>query len=143
MNPFEAWILGWGSAVGERIDAAEALRSEPSQLGPEGELLLPTAISSSPALLDAYQGRIRLLAGDAARALPLLNAAAQSCVGIDRPFLVTREQLWLGMAYEKLGRRREACEAYAVVTRRWGRSEPRSITATEAMKRSRALGCSG
>jgi len=140
MNALEKWVLHWGSAVGAHIDAAEAIKNPP----PETEdALLPTAISSYPGLLEAYEGRLRLLSGDAARALPLLQTATRSCQGIDQAFLNTRAHLWLGLAYEKLAWRREACDAYAVVARRWGKAAPGSVTAAEALKRSRALGCSG
>lgn len=107
------------------------------------EAPLPTLISFRPGLIDAYEGRLRLASGDAARAAPLLSAAARSCQGLDEPFLNTRSYLWLGLASEELGHRREACEAYAVVERRWGESAPRSVTVTEAARRGRALGCAG
>jgi len=140
MNAFETWSLRWGSAVGAHVDAADAMENVPAPAAEDR--ILPTLISFQPGLLEAYEGRLRLASGDAARAAPLLETAARSCQGVDQPFLNTRAYLWLGSANEKLGNPREACDAYAVVERRWGKSVPRSLTAIEAAKRSRALGCS-
>ena len=139
MNPFETWTLRWGSAIGPHVDPAEAMKSMPAL--PTGDPILPTLIAFQAGLLQAYEGRLRLASGDASHAASLLQDAAHSCQGIDQPFLNTRTHLWLGQAHEKLGHTREACEAYAVVTRRWGASTPGSVSAAEAAKRSRVLGC--
>ncbi|WP_394830556.1 protein kinase [Pendulispora rubella] len=140
MNPFETWTLRWGSALGgTHIDAAEAMKSMP--VLPADDPILPTLIAFHAGLLQAYEGRLRLASGDTSRAASLLDDAARSCQGTDQPFLNTRAHLWLGQAHEKLGRARAACEAYGVVMRRWGASTPGSVSAAEAAKRSRALGC--
>ncbi|WP_394841254.1 serine/threonine-protein kinase [Pendulispora brunnea] len=141
MNPFETWTLRWGSAIGGTQDdaAKEAMKAMPAF--PTDDPILPTLIAFHAGLLQAYEGRLRLAAGDASRAASLLDDAARSCQGTDQPFLNTRAHLWLGQAHEKLGHTREACEAYGVVMRRWGAATPASISAAEAAKRSRALGC--
>jgi len=142
MNAFETWVLRWGSAADARIDIADAIQDAPPETAPE-DRILPTGVSDHIGLFEAYEGRLRLLSGDTARAASLLSVATRSCQALDQPYLNTRAHLWLGMAQEKLGHRREACDAYAVVMRRWGKAVPYSVTESEAAKRSRALGCSG
>ena len=51
----------------------------------------------------AWLGRIRLLAGEADAALPLLRRAAASCFALESPFDLTRANLHLGQALEKAG----------------------------------------
>ncbi|HWL87221.1 MAG TPA: tetratricopeptide repeat protein, partial [Polyangiaceae bacterium] len=90
---------------------------------------------------EAYEGRILLRAGQFARAAPLLENSAQSCQGLDAPFLNVRTRLWLGVAREGLGDHDGACSAYRSVVDQWGNAKPSSVTAAEAARRSRALGC--
>src|SRR5262249_14088914 len=98
MSDFERWVLRWGTAIGREVGADEAMAHRPSA----GE---PT--SASPLLarwiggMEAYEGRLRLDAGDAAAAVPLLEKASRACNAIDRPFLNVRSHLWLGKAKEK------------------------------------------
>ncbi|HEU4537223.1 MAG TPA: hypothetical protein VFS00_24050, partial [Polyangiaceae bacterium] len=99
------------------------------------------APSGSVGLREAQEGHALLQAGDAARAAPLLEAAAASCQGLEHPFVNVRAHLWLGQARERLGDAAGACAAYAAVTRRWGGARPASTTASEAKRRQRALGC--
>jgi len=139
MNPIESWTLRWGSAVGSRVDAAEAMQNAPASAAQD--IVLPTLIAFQPGLLQAHEGRLRLASGDAVHAAPLLDAAARSCEGLEQPFLNTRAHLWAGLASEKLGKNRDACEHYEVVMHRWGKAIPRSVTAAEAAKRRHALGC--
>jgi tetratricopeptide (TPR) repeat protein len=139
LNAFEGWVLRWGSIAGGRNDARAALEEEPNEAAESAPA--PTLLSFYVGFMEAFEGRIRLLAGDAVRAEPLLDAAARSCQGLAQPFLNTRAHLWLGMAHEELEHTREACEAYGVVRRRWGQAVPRSVTAEEAARRGRALGC--
>jgi eukaryotic-like serine/threonine-protein kinase len=138
----ERWALRWGSAVGLHFEAAEAFRLAPPLSGPDRE---PPSFegTTTAGFFEAYEGRLFLHADDAARAAPLLEAAARVCNGFTSPFLGMRSQLWLGQAKEKLGDPAGACAAYAVVTERWGRAKPRSVTAEEAAQRAKALGCEG
>lgn len=138
----ERWALRWGSAVGLHFDAAEAFRLAPPLSGPDRE---PPSLEGTDmaGFFEAYEGRLFLHADDAARAAPLLEAAARVCNGFASPFLSMRSQLWLGQAKEKLGDQAAACAAYAVVTERWGRAKPRSVTAEEAARRTKTLGCEG
>jgi hypothetical protein len=47
----------------------------------------------------------------------------------------------LGEAYEKLGKNREACDAYGLVTSAWGEAKPKSVSLEAAKARRQALGC--
>ena len=78
---------------------------------------------------------------DSERALPLLEKAVAECFALWHPHLHTRVHHWLGQACEALHDERGACDAYAVVLKRWGRAKPRSVTAEAALTRSRALRC--
>ncbi|WP_394829976.1 hypothetical protein [Pendulispora albinea] len=76
-----------------------------------------------------------------ARAIPLLEKGARACQGLEYASLHVRTHLWLGMANEKAGDVAAACRAYRFVLDRWGHAKPRSVTAREAERRSRALKC--
>jgi len=84
---------------------------------------------------------VHLLAGDVDGAIASLERAAASCLALELPFEQTRAQLTLGKALEAKGETARACAAYRAVLARWGRATPRSITAEEARRRSRALLC--
>ncbi|WP_394821384.1 protein kinase domain-containing protein [Pendulispora albinea] len=140
MNDFERWVLGWASAVGSKIRASEALEREPPAAA--GAMLRSSQqLTFLFGFMEAYEGRLRLYANDARAAVPLLEAAAQSCNSLDFPFLNVRSHLWLGMAKEKLADVAGACAAYGFVIDRWGAARPESVTARDAKRRSRALGC--
>jgi serine/threonine-protein kinase len=130
-RPF-MWIYGYAVPAETRADAEAALAALPSYGG------LPPYKPLS--LVDESIGRTYLLAGRTADARATLEHAARSCFQVDHPIEHTRAELWLGEAREAQGDVKGACEAYAVVTKRWGRV-PRSITAAEAARRAGALGC--
>jgi serine/threonine-protein kinase len=90
----------------------------------------------------AEEGAVHLLAGDAARALPLLERGVRVCITLARPVERMRALLHLGMAREATGDRAGACEAYQRVLARWGSAKPRSVTADDARHRAAALACS-
>ncbi|WP_394841896.1 serine/threonine-protein kinase [Pendulispora brunnea] len=138
LNDFQRWVMRWGTAIGPRIGATEAIAREP-----HGD---PAVRSSSEfarliGVMDGYEGRIRLLAGDARAAAPLLESSARSCNSLDFPFLNVQAHLWLGMAREQLGEISAACEAYRFVIDRWGNGKLRSKSAEEAKQRRHRLGC--
>lgn len=54
-----------------------------------------------------------------------------------------RTSLLHGQALEERGEKGRACEVYGAVLARWGAAKPRSVTAEEARRRARALGCEG
>ncbi len=139
LGALERWGLKWGPMMDTPVDPSEALAEAPSGSPREGARHFH--VSWRVGVLDAYAGRIYLRAGDVARAMPFLERGARACQGLDYPFLKTRAHLWLGMAKEKSGDTDAACSAYRVVLERWGHATPRSVTAREAERRSRALGC--
>ena len=127
------WLYGYAAVAESRADADLAMAEQP-------------AFGSVPAftpraLGDAYVGTTYFLAGRRDEALPYLRRAARSCMALESPVEHTRVHLVLGQALESLGRRGEACAAYAVVLQRWGRARPRSVTAEQARARAGALGC--
>jgi serine/threonine protein kinase/tetratricopeptide (TPR) repeat protein len=139
LDSLERWVLRWGAAMGSGITAAEAFARAPdmhaaSRLRSPNETL-------HIGVLDGYRGRLHLEQGDAAAAVPLLERATRSCQGFDLPYLNVQARLWLGEAKEKLGQTDGACSEYAEVQARWGNAKPISITAREAARRQKALGC--
>ena len=84
-------------------------------------------------------GRVYLLAGRVDEAIPRLAEAAHACRYGDPS--VVWANLDLGKAFEQKHDKEKACDAYAVVLKRWGNAKPKSVTADEAKKRSKALGC--
>ncbi|WP_394850808.1 serine/threonine protein kinase [Pendulispora brunnea] len=139
IDSFKRWVLRWGPAVGSRIEATEAMLRDPRHEA--GEVPMIDNAPMNMGVLEAYEGHMRLLAGDITRAIPLLETAAQTCQGPQRGALHVRSHLWLGAAKEKASDMPGACEAYRFVLQRWGAARPRSVTAEEAARRSRALGC--
>jgi serine/threonine-protein kinase len=90
---------------------------------------------------DAFIGQALVLANRAAEGTRFLRVAAAACHAFDHPFEHTRAHLWLGRALEATGDVPGACAAYGVVLERWGAAKPRSVTASEARTRARALRC--
>ncbi|WP_394828198.1 protein kinase domain-containing protein [Pendulispora albinea] len=149
VRAFERWAMKWGTAVagwGEggttkvKLDLGEAMKQAPEDdARGAGIGALNSGFHSH--VLDAYEGRLRLAAGENARAATLLESAARACQSLDFPFLNVRAHLWLGMAKEELGDVEAACGAYRFVLERWGRSKPASVSAREAERRARILSC--
>lgn len=140
-SPLERWSLRWGAVVGPGLDATEAWQNLP-QVDQQQALHSQVGLSQW-GVLAGYEGRLHLAHGDAARAASLLETVARACNGFASPFMGTRASLLLGKAKEQLGDRAAACAAYDVVLTRWGRAKPRSISAEEAARRKKALGCGG
>jgi len=137
LDPFERWLLLWAPAVGGGIDAREAMEHMP-QTDVQSSV---RSVFENLGVLESNEGWVRLEAGDAASAAPLLENAARSCQSLDYPFVSVHSHLRLGRAKEKLGDVAGACDAYRVVAGQWGASKPPSVTAREAKQRSAALGC--
>jgi serine/threonine-protein kinase len=133
-RPARAWLSLFVMPAASPEDAAEALHAQP-----EG-MAIPTGASSLP-LIDEAIGRALLLAGRPGDALPRLRAAARTCTALSQPFIHTSASYMLGRALEASGDKPAACDAYAVVLRRWGSAKPRSMTAQHARARADALGC--
>jgi len=134
-RPAERWINAYAFAAETPEDANEALavlpRFEP----------LPTTFLRD-ALVDEAVGRVYLLAGRYAEAIPILRHGAETCTALQAPFFHTWAAFELGRALEATGARDEACGAYATVASRWKSAQPRSLSGERAEERLRALGCS-
>jgi serine/threonine-protein kinase len=126
---FQAYAY-WPRTKGEAIEALGAMPSE--GLPPFHPFIYP----------EGAMGRIHLLTDDLAGALPLLHHAADGCFALEDPFTTVRSRFWLGLALEKTGDTKGACDAYAFVIERWGGRTPRSVTGEEAKKHRLALKCS-
>ena len=139
MDSYERWVFRWGPMAGIRDYATEALPLDPRLAADYSEAQRPR--NNNIGVMDAYEGHLRLAAGDAVRAAPLLETATRSCQALQHGAMHVRASLWLGIAREQLGDVSAACEAYRSVTDRWGDAKPPSVSAREAERRSRALGC--
>ena len=127
------WILGYASQVDSKADADEAMRVLPSYA--------PVPIGQRTALNEEALGRTRLFAGDVDGAVTALGRASRMCVALDDPFRHVRAHLLLGRALEAKGDPAGACAAYGVVLTSWGAAKPRSVSASQAKDRARALAC--
>jgi hypothetical protein len=124
--------------------------AEPAETPADARAALDAVARFSPlpelrpsTMANAAEGRVHLLAGDAARALPLLRRGAGACLALSYPIERMHARLDLGLALEALGNKGEACAAYASVLARWGTAKPRSVTAEAARTHAHDLGCAG
>ena len=136
----QVWALRWGAASDTREMATEAWSVRPPPVPLAGSL---EQAASLTLLTDTMQGRVGMLVGAYAEAVPLLEPMTRSCHALEEPFMNTRAQLWLGDAKEHTGDKDGACKAYGVVVQRWGEAKPRSLSAHAAKQRRQALGCKG
>jgi hypothetical protein len=129
----DAWVLAYAGPAATRAEAEDALANAPDSF---------VIDKASWDFSDRVAiGKVYMLAGRAADALPWLEAAAASCAALDSPLLHTQAAWLLGRAREDQGDRAGACAAYGVVVERWGRAIPRSVTGAAAVDRRRALAC--
>ncbi len=146
----DAWLYAWTARVtpvsrnflwlhtyARVADTPEAAR--------EALLALPTYGPLPPfrpeTMVDADVGRTYLLAGRAAEAIPWLEHATHTCLVLRFPFDYVRAHLLRAEAREAGGDTAGACASYGAVIARWGRAQPRSLTAEKAAQRAQALGC--
>jgi serine/threonine-protein kinase len=101
----------------------------------------PLPVFRGATLWTAAEGHVRLLAGDVAGALPLLEQGAGVCLALSHPVERVRAQLDLGEAREASGDHDGACRAYASVVAHYGAPKPRSVTAEQARARAAHLAC--
>lgn len=101
----------------------------------------PLPVYRGETLWEAAEGHVRLLAGDVAGALPLLERGAGVCLALSHPVERVRAQLDLAEARAASGDREGACEAYAAVIARYGAAKPRSISGERAKSGAKSLGC--
>jgi hypothetical protein len=126
------WIYGYAFPAKSAADAADALRVLPD--------FSPIPPFRPHVLGDAHIGHVYLLAGRTQEALPALRRGAANCRAFDDPFTWVRAALWLGEAEEAAGNKDAACTAYHRVLSHWGHL-PQSVTAAEARKHVKGLGC--
>jgi tetratricopeptide (TPR) repeat protein len=127
-----AWSRGYGPSA-TASEAAEALAALPVDGLPK------SYFRHTEEAADV--GRILLLAGRAADAVPLLTIGARSCRGLLDPLGQMRASDLLGQALEGAGDMAAACSAYKAVRDRMRAVRPRSVTADHAIARSKTLGC--
>jgi serine/threonine-protein kinase len=130
----QSWVLGFAGPATTPAEGREALDAAPQPLPRAHTNQFHREGFGDP-------GKVLLLAGKTADALPLLRVAASSCSALPAPLDHTWASLNLGLALEATGDGAGACAAYRVVLERWGAARPRSITADRARTRSAALGC--
>ncbi len=127
---YSVWQAQYAYGVQTPAEAREALAARP-QFG--------RTYREDPGSL----GRIYLLAGNAAEALPLLEEHAKACPFVFGDLLDrTRAWFFLGEARAATGDRLGACAAYDRLLERWGSAKPRSVTAEKARRRRLELRCS-
>jgi eukaryotic-like serine/threonine-protein kinase len=131
-DPSSLWFPAYVNTIERPEEAAEAIAAL-AELPKEA---LPDPL---PRRHNASMGKLYLLAGRAAEAVPLLRPSNQPCTGPGTGQALT---LSLGQALEQTGDKDGACAAYANVLEHWGNGSPRSITAEKARARAQGLSCS-
>ena len=137
----EVWNYAYASPALTASEARAALDAM-NAMGP----WTPTPVAANPFATrvgspEADTGRVYLLAGHVDEAVDHLRRAAAQCDILSSTIDHVRAELHLGRGLELKGDRDGACGAYGKVLARWGHARPRSVTASEARARSKALGC--
>jgi serine/threonine-protein kinase len=131
-QPWTTWYAVYAAGTEDERDANEALAALPKY-----------APIDTRALSDAERardvGKVYVLAGKAADALPLLERATHTCSGFDGLMDNVRAWYWLGLAREQTGDAAGARVAYTKLLDRWGKAKPRSVTAERAQARLASL----
>jgi len=132
--PGFGWLTAYPRFVLDAGDARAALEALP-RFPP------PATAPLRPPLVDGWVGRVYLLAGRPADALPSLRRAVAACPALEWPIGEhTRLRLALGQALEATHDTAGAREAYRAVVARWGSSTPASASAQIAKKQLATLG---
>ncbi|WP_394850907.1 tetratricopeptide repeat protein [Pendulispora brunnea] len=134
----QLWGYRWGPVSTIRDLAQQAWSQRPNELA-SASLLGERREARSQARLA--EGRIALAVGENEEAVAVLESATKNCNGIHNPLYGPRAYYWLGQAKERVNDAAGACAAYDAVLKIWGKAKPRSLTADDARKRVRALGC--
>jgi eukaryotic-like serine/threonine-protein kinase len=127
----------WPHAYASTVESPDEAREAVAAMGPYE----PVPPFWPITFLGGDIGRTLLLAGRKEDGLKWIREAANSCEALDFPIEHTRAIYWLGQALEQTGDREGACRAYRRVLDRWGNAKPRSVTATRARERAKALAC--
>jgi tetratricopeptide (TPR) repeat protein len=129
------WAVAYAAPAVTRDDAMEAL----DHLPPQGARLNVYERREGIGLPIA---RVYALAGRDDEALSYAAATARVCAPLSAPVEHVQASLLEGEIAARLGKREEACAAYARVLAAWGNAKPQSISARAAREGTRALGCS-
>jgi tRNA A-37 threonylcarbamoyl transferase component Bud32/tetratricopeptide (TPR) repeat protein len=131
VDRLRAWELAYGLGIEREDEALEALSVWPA------DIQRPSATQE----IDASLGRALWLGGKQGEAQPYLERYSLRCSRWEDILSSMREDLLYGRVLEARGDRDRACPVFAAILARWGEAKPRSVTAEEARKRSRSLGC--
>jgi class 3 adenylate cyclase/tetratricopeptide (TPR) repeat protein len=119
------WRDAWGEWVRDEAGGKTA-QAALAKLKEKG-LTIPPPTRLEPGLALAL-GQSAFHAGDVDGALPFLEQAAASCLGLLEPYRSTRMHLLLGQARAKKGDVEGARAAFQVVVDRWGATSDPSVT---------------
>jgi len=126
----QVWVVGYATAPATPEQAERAL-AHLADAGPRG------ASGTEEQWVTLAVGRMLLLAGKPAEALPYLQRGARGCdlLGLERG----SAQLDLGRALAAAGDAAGAREAFGHVVSMWGSARPRSVSADTARRELAAL----
>jgi hypothetical protein len=133
-QPGLAWVYGYAATAATREEAEAALAVLP-------DFAPLSSFTYYAGIPDAETGNAYLLAGRAEEAVPYLVRAVAHCAAFRHPFVQLRASMQLGLALEHTRDLRGACDAYRRIVARWGKAQPRSLSATRASARMTALAC--
>ncbi len=108
LTPMDAWAHGEAVWASTPEEARAALANAPGELLERGEFTTVAII-----------GHTLLLAGEAARSLPALEFAANSCLRFPIPFLTGRSRVAYGEALAATGDQAGACREWRRVVGAW------------------------
>ena len=133
------WPLAvYAAGIETEAEARQALEEFPAELEkPAAELARHKRTRVSGAVI----GKLLVLAGREAEAIPYLRRVVDACDALDMPIVHTDSAFHLGLALESTGDQRGACAAHKIVLDRWDNARPTSRTATRARARYRAMRC--
>ena len=127
--PSFLWSAAYVANMERRDEAQAAFDAQPTQ-----ELGHPRQ------MIDMEVGTMYALLGRSAEAIPHLSRAVRQCDWFRWPIWNTIAVERLGDAYAETNQKKEACEAYALVTTRWA-SATKSVTRDLAKEHAARLGC--
>jgi eukaryotic-like serine/threonine-protein kinase len=116
------WVYAFAAFASTAEDAREALAAVP-RFGP-----LPAADDATPTSARMF-GRVHLLAGDRAAALPYFRRAAGGCYILNSVAQSYGARVDLADTLAATGAKEEARSLYRAVLDRWGDAKPKSVTA--------------
>jgi len=137
----EVWNYAYASPAFTPAEARRAIDALGEFGPPKGAPSFVVAVYGRNGSPEADVGRLSLLAGRVDEAIPHLQRAEAACDIFTSTLDHLRATLDLGRALEQKGDRAGACDAYGKVLARWGRAKPRSVTADEARRGAKRLGC--